>query len=158
MIIRDAKPGDTEAACDVVHRAIADLCSLDHEGDPATLDAWLANKTPKAFAEWAASDRHIALVAELHGRIAAYGLLNRGGTVALLYVAPEARFQGASRALLAEMEMRGRELGLSALKLSSTATARRFYERCGFVLAGPPEPGFGVSTCYPMVKQLGGAT
>jgi GNAT superfamily N-acetyltransferase len=158
MIIRDAAPDDAEAACDIVRRSITDLCTLDHRGDRATLDAWLANKTPESFAEWATSDRHIALVAEANGRIAAYGLLDRGGTVALLYVAPEARLQGASRALLAEIETRARELGLSALKLSSTATACRFYERCGFVSAGVPEPGFGVSQCYPMVKQLGGAT
>jgi len=158
MLIREAKPSDTEAACDVVRRSIAELCTLDHRGDQATLDAWLANKTPAAFAEWATSERHIALVAEANGRIAAYGLLSRSGTIELLYVAPEARLQGASRALLAEMEARARQLGLSALKLSSSATARRFYERCGFVPAGPPEPGFGASTCYPMAKQLAGTT
>jgi len=158
MLIRDARPDDAEAACDVVRRSIKELCTLDHRGDQTTLDAWLANKTPEAFAEWATSERHIALVAEAGGRIAAYGLLSRSGTVALLYVAPESRLQGASRALLAEMEARARELGLSALTLSSSATARRFYERSGFVSAGPPEPGFGCSTCYPMAKQLSAAT
>jgi GNAT superfamily N-acetyltransferase len=157
MIIRDAKRSDAEAACDVVRRSITELCTPDHQADAATLDAWLANKTPEAFAVWATSERHVALVAESNGRIAAYGLLNRAGTVALLYVAPEARLQGASRALLSEMEMRAQGLGLSALKLSSTVTALRFYERNGFLLAGPPEPGFGASKCYPMVKQLGSA-
>ena len=93
----------------------------------------------------------------MDAQIAGYGLLHRGGTVALLYVAPEARFRGASRALLAELEDRARKLGLSTLNLSSTATALRFYERCGFVSAGPPEPGFGASTCFPMVKQLASA-
>jgi GNAT superfamily N-acetyltransferase len=154
MIVRDARPDDTAAACDVVRRSITELCTLDHQGDRTTLEAWLANKTPETFAEWAASERHIALVAEANGRIAAYGLLSRSGTVTLLYVAPEARLQGASRALLAEMEARARKLGLSALKLSSSATACRFYERCGLLSAGPPEPGFGVSTCYPMAKSL----
>jgi hypothetical protein len=76
MIIRDAKPSDVEAACDVVRRSITELCTPDHRGDAATLDAWLANKTPEAFAEWATSERHIALVAESNGRIAAYCLLN----------------------------------------------------------------------------------
>ncbi len=158
MIVRDAKPADAAAVCDAVRRSITELCGPDHQGNHATLEAWLANKTQENFAVWCASDRHVSLVAELQAEVAGYGLLDRAGTVELLYVIPEARFQGVSRALLAEMERRARALGLRALKLSSSGTARRFYEGCGYVAAGPPEAGFGVSICYPMVKQLDGAT
>ena len=86
MIIRDAKPGDTEAACDAVRRSITDLCGLDHKSDPATLDAWLANKTT-AYVRGLGyeSDRgHSHWPAEMDAQIAGYGLLHRGGTVALL--------------------------------------------------------------------------
>ena len=115
MIVRTAGSADAAAVCDAVRRSITELCSLDHQGDEATLDAWLANKTQESFADWIASDEHISLVVELHGRIAGYGLLHRAGAVALLYVAPEAGFQGVSRALLAEIEIRARALGLRAL-------------------------------------------
>lgn len=153
-MIRDATPADSEAVCNVVRQSITELCLLDHRGDVSTLKAWLANKTPQMFEKWSTSVRHIALVAEADECPAAYGLLDRSGIVALLYVAPKARFQGASQALLAEMERRALELGVSSLSLESSATARRFYERRGFAPSGPPQPGFGCTRCYPMTKQL----
>jgi GNAT superfamily N-acetyltransferase len=154
MLIREATPKDSNAVCDVVRRSITDLCLLDHRGDAETLDAWLSNKRPEMFATWSLSPRHVSLLAEVDAVPAAYGLLERSGTVALLYVAPEARFKGASRALLAEMERRAVQLGLTRLSLESSATAREFYERNGFISAAAPQPGFGRTTCYPMTKQL----
>lgn len=100
---------------------------------------------------------HIALVSEADGRIAAYGLLSRNGTIALLYVAHEGQLKGAGRVLLAEMESRSRQLGLSTLKLSSSAAARRLNESRGLDSAGPPEPAFCASTNHLMAKQLGPA-
>ena len=47
-----------------------------------------------------------------------------------------------------------RSLGISTVTLDRTGTAKRFYEDAGYVSAGDPKKGFGISTCYPMSKQL----
>ena len=86
--------------------------------------------------------------------MAGFGLLDRGGSIALLYVSPDVRFQGVSKALLAAMEDAARSAGVRTLTLDSTGTARRFYARSGYVPAGDPKKGFGCSTCYPMSKQV----
>jgi GNAT superfamily N-acetyltransferase len=72
----------------------------------------------------------------------------------LNYVAPDGRFRGISKALVARLEARAVELGLQACTLDSTGTARQFYRSIGYSEAGPPTPGFGMSLRYPMAKVL----
>jgi GNAT superfamily N-acetyltransferase len=81
-------------------------------------------------------------------------LLSHTGEVALLYVLPDARLRGVSKALLAALEDAATHLGLSELTLKSTSTAQRFYSRCGFVPAGEPTKGFGLTLGFPMSKRL----
>jgi GNAT superfamily N-acetyltransferase len=152
--IRRAVASDALGACDVVRRSIRDLCVADHQGDEATIAAWLANKTKARVEDWISSARHIAFVAEEAGRVVGFGLLDRGGSIALLYVSPDVRFLGVSKALLAAMEDAARSVGLHTLTLDSSSTARRFYERAGYVAAGDPKKGFGITTCYPLSKPV----
>lgn len=154
LTIRRAVSSDAPGACDAVRRSITDLCVEDHQGDGATIAAWLANKTETNFTRWITSDQHIAFVAEQAGRVAGFGLLDRAGLIALLYVSPDVRFQGVSKALLTAMEDAARSAGVRTLTLDSTATAKRFYQRSGYAPAGDPKKGFGRSTCYPMSKQV----
>jgi len=74
----------------------------------------------------------------------------------LNYVAPEARFKGASKSLLHEIELWAPRRGLECLALDSTATAIRFYLAGGWTIAGPPQPGFGVTMRHPMRKEVRG--
>ena len=154
LTIRRAAPSDAPVACEVVRRSITELCVEDHRGDASTLTLWLANKTQANFTRWIHADHLTAFVAEKAGHVAGFGLLDRGGSIALLYVSPDVRFEGVSKALLAAMEDTARSAGVRTLTLDSTATARRFYEGSGYVLAGDPKKGFGRSTCYPMSKQV----
>ena len=153
-LIRRAVPTDAAGVCDVVRRSISDLCIDDHQGDQATIDAWLANKTVPNVESWIRSNRSIAVVAEATADLAGFGLLDLQGQLALLYVSPEARFQGVSRALLRSIEEEAMNAGISEIRLDSTATARRFYSACGFSSDGDPGRGFGVTQSYPMRKQL----
>jgi hypothetical protein len=82
--IRVAVASDAAHACDVVRRSITELCTEDHQGDGATIAAWLANKTEANFTRWIDSDRHVAPVAEQSGRVVGFGLLSRTGFVDLL--------------------------------------------------------------------------
>jgi aminoglycoside phosphotransferase (APT) family kinase protein len=154
LTIRRAVAADAPSACDTVRRSIAELCVQDHQGDAATITAWLANKTEANLTRWISSDQRLAFVAEEAARIVGFGLLDPAGSILLLYVSPDARFRGVSKALLAAMEDVARSVGVHTVTLDSSATARRFYERAGYASRGEPKKGFGITTCYPMSKQL----
>ena len=155
MHIREARREDAEAACEVLRRSIVELCRDDHEDDAPTLQLWLANKTPDHVLRWIGNAGTHMLVAEEAGAILGVASLQAAtGIVLLNYVSPDARFRGVSRALMAHVEAKARELGLGALRLDSTGTARRFYRAMGFSDAGPPAPGFGRSKRHPMRKEL----
>ncbi len=152
--VRRAMGRDARAACQVVRRSIAELCAADHHDDEETLAEWLANKNVSSFEGWICSGRHIALVAKENGGVCAFGLLNREGSLSLLYVSPDTRFQEVSKALLGALEQEALDAGIQEITLASTITARHFYLRCGYAMTGDPYPGFGVTLCYPMSKRL----
>jgi GNAT superfamily N-acetyltransferase len=155
--IRHALLSDAPAACEVVRRSISELCYDDHHGDADTLKRWLENKTRSNFERWITSKEHVAIVAEMDGALVGFGLLNAQGTIALLYVSPDARFRGVSKDLLAILEREARAAGIQELKLESSMTARRFYESCGYVSSGPRCKGVGVTSCYPMSRRIDSA-
>ncbi|MGI9476299.1 MAG: GNAT family N-acetyltransferase [Hyphomicrobiaceae bacterium] len=133
MDIRRATLEDAEAACGVIRRSIADLCELDHHGDPTTIERWLANKTPENVATWIGAAGNIVLVAIDGGAILGVAAMTSIGHVTLNYVSPDHRFRGVSKALLESLEGEAIKLGLRQLSLHSTKTARRFYRAAGFV-------------------------
>jgi GNAT superfamily N-acetyltransferase len=152
MHVRDASEQDAEEACAVVRRSIIELCILDHQGDPGTLAAWLANKTPAHLRLWIRT--HRVLVAEDEGTILGVASMSASGHILLNYVSPDARFRGVSKALIRDLEARAASLGLSLLTLESTSTALGFYQATGYAPSGPPARGFGMSLAHPMQKHL----
>ena len=150
--VRDARQQDAEACCSVVRRSISELCILDHRGDPATLELWLANKTPANMQRWI-RDHHV-LVAGDGRAILGVAAMTSLGEIILNYVSPDARFRGISKALVRALEARAARLGMPRLKLQSTATARHFYHAVGYTACGSATKGFGVTMGLPMQKRL----
>lgn len=153
MEIRPARLADAEAACAVHRRSIIELCQADHHGDPAILEAWLASKTPENVRAWIARPDSAYLVAEENGAMLGVGSVADAGEVLLLYVSPDARFRGVSKALLAALEEAAREKGAAVITLVSTGTARRFYLSAGYSEQGASEGRFGAQA-YRMTKWL----
>jgi GNAT superfamily N-acetyltransferase len=153
MKIRDAVPEDASAACEVMRRSIAELCSADHHDDPAVLERWLSNKTPEIFRSWIRPDNAL-LVAVEDSHILAVGCVNDAGEITLNYVSPDARFRGVSSALLEVLERRAMERGHQKCTLKSTEIARRFYLTRGYSKDGPADHKFGTTSGYPMSKRL----
>ena len=151
--VRAAKEGDAEAACQVLRRSITECCSADHNDDPALLASWLENKTPENVRQWIVDRQSCAIVAEAHGDVIGIAMMSVAGEVTLCYLAPEARFTGVGKALLAELESKARALGLSELRLNSTRTAHAFYLRNGFTDSGRAATWHGIG-CTPMIKVL----
>ncbi|HEX3535577.1 MAG TPA: GNAT family N-acetyltransferase [Stellaceae bacterium] len=131
MIIRRAAAEDAAEACILLRRSIAELCQLDHGGDEALLGRWLSNKTVENLGRWIAESHF--LVAEEDGRLLGCAAMNGDGKITLNYVAPEARFRGVSKALVAALEATAKKLGLAECRLESTQTALPFYRRLGYV-------------------------
>ncbi|WP_426958381.1 GNAT family N-acetyltransferase [Muricoccus radiodurans] len=153
MRIRDAVPADAPAACDVLIRSITVLCAGDHRNDPAILSRWLANKTPENVAAWIALPDRSFLLATAGQAVLGVGAVTDIGEITLNYVAPENRFRGISKSLIAALEARAAHRGAARLHLHSTGTARRFYRSAGYADDGEPTNLFGLSG-FPMSKPL----
>ncbi|NHZ96957.1 GNAT family N-acetyltransferase [Massilia sp. CCM 8734] len=142
--IRTAVPDDAFAACDVLRRSISECCVADHRNDPDLLKAWLGNKTPQNVASWFVSPANHVLIAERDGVVVGVALLTQAGKLSLCYVLPEALYSGVGKALLQGVEAQARAWGVSVLRLNSTLTASKFYERNGYILAGKEMSCYGL--------------
>ncbi len=151
--VRLATTSDAPAICRVVRESIITLCFADHRDDARVLARWLANKTPDDVDRWLKNAANVNLVAVRADAILAAGCVTTAGEVTLNYVAPAARFMGASNALLAEMECRARLLGRDHCRLESTSTALRFYTDRGYRPMAEPGTKHGLTT-YPLAKAL----
>lgn len=142
MHVRPANFEDAEEVALVLRRSIRELCVLDHGGNANTLEEWLSNKTAENVRLWIeAPDRHV-VVAEENKSILGVGGASRFGEITLNYVAPEARFKGVSKSIVAALEAHLRTLGLKQSTLTSTRTAHAFYIALGYEDA--KEPGHSI--------------
>lgn len=153
MRIRVAEEKDAESACRVLRQSIETLCVADHENDAQTLDRWLSNKTPDNVRTWIDAPDVTVMVAEQDGAIVGVGAVSTSGDVLLNYVAPQARFQGVSKAVLVAMEEYLRQNGHDRSRLESSRTAHRFYRAAGYQDVGEAKIR-GIRSSQPMVKTL----
>ena len=151
---RAARPDEADVICTVLRRSIEDLCSTDHDGDPAILGPWLANKTPEHVTAWINANPTGFIVGVGPDGIVGVGSVVAGGEIRLNYVAPWARFQGVSKGLLRAMENHAIECGATACTLISTQTAHRFYQGCGYTDTGPQVPSYGGTLAIPMRRRI----
>ncbi len=142
--IRTARPEDAGRACEVLRRSITECCVRDHGDQPSVLQSWLGNKTPDNVASWIASPSNHTLVALKDGELVGVSLLTQAGKLSLCYVLPEALHLGIGKSMLQAVEQQARIWGISVLRLHSTATARDFYARNGYILAGKEKSCYGV--------------
>ena len=152
MVIREATSRDAEAMSRVLIASITELCAPDHGGVAANIARWTANKSPDGIRAWMANPANRLFVAEGDDGIVGVASFN-ADEVQLNYVAPAARFSGVSKAMLAHVEKLMQQSGLDEARLTSTATAHRFYVAAGWRDCGEPESRFGVQV-HPMAKNL----
>lgn len=150
--IRIAAPADATAISEVVRRSISECCHVDHHGDPELIAAWLENKTPGNILDWLRAAHATALVAVRGGQVLGFALANTD-ELALLYVVPEALYQGVGKALLRAVESCFISRGVTTLRLESTRAARDFYLRNSFTISGPVQVWAGMEG-LPMMKLL----
>ena len=140
--------------CDVVRRSIVQLCEDDHRADPEIIAKWLDGKTPERVKMWIQNPLNRIMLAAEGDRVLGAGCITSAGEITLNYVLPEARFQGASKAIVAALEAQARTEHHAAITLESTTTAHRFYSALGYRDRGTSSTKFGLTT-WPMIKEFG---
>ena len=151
--IRPAQEDDVAAACALVRRSITELCVADHHNFPAVVEGLLHNKTQDNMRAWIATPGSFVYIAEAGPMMAGVGGLTGDGEISLLYVAPDFRFQGVSKALLATLEDKARSLGLPHCALVTTETAQGFFQARGYAGYDSDEDDFGMDATS-MTKTL----
>ena len=155
MLVRCARKEDARPAAEVVCRSITELCGDEYRGDAQVLARWLADKTPEDFRRWIGrADRSVCVAVGTDGRLAAVGMVAWRGEIVLNFVAPEARFLGISKALMAHMEDHLRARGAETVTLHGTHVARRFYLSLGYEEVGRMVSRFGTLDMIEMEKRL----
>jgi GNAT superfamily N-acetyltransferase len=154
ITVRPAAEADVGAACDVLRRSIRELCVADHGHDEHVLSAWLANKTPENVRAWISSASSFSVVAVEGAEVRGFGLVQNDGEIQMCYLVPEAQYRGAGKLMLRALEEQAARWRLQGVFLTSSVTAKRFYERNGYVQSGEPKSVYGLRSVYPMAKNI----
>lgn len=151
--IRLATTREARAACNVIRRSIMHCCSDDYRNDSAILDRWLSSTTPDIVEGWFSWPTHFPLVAMLDDQVAGVAMLSGRRKIVLMHVDPQWRLAGIGTALLQTLEVKAAKSGAPYLKLSSTFSARLFYERHGYSVTGTTDTVV-YGTALTMIKSL----
>ena len=151
MLIRRADGKDGPSVIQTLRASITELCIEDHQSDPERLGVWLSNKTLEMYQTWLQNPQRLIWVCMQEETCRGMAMATTDGEVLLNYVAPAARFQGLSSALLETVESHLWRSGCSELTLWSTQTAHQFYLSRGWQPSGPAVEEDGMMS-YPMKK------
>jgi len=154
ITVRPATEDDAPDACEVLRRSIRELCIVDHRNDPEVLADWLKNKTPENVRAWIASADNFCVVAVRGTDVCGVALLYRDGEVRLCYLVPEVRFLGVGKLMLQALEQQARRWRLDRVFLTSTLTAKPFYERNSYNSNGGAVLVHGVQNAFLMAKAI----
>ncbi|MDH5546053.1 MAG: GNAT family N-acetyltransferase [Gammaproteobacteria bacterium] len=151
--IRAAGIEDAEFMCQLLIRSITQLCAEDHHHNAEILNTWLAGKTKENMVAWIAKRQIHTVVAYTQNQLAGVASIENSGFIHLCYVAPEWIGKGIGHQLFKHLEAWSVAQNISELSLTSTATAKQFYQNHGMVFTGTRTNCFG-TVGYPMKKML----
>lgn len=131
--IRLAKPNDAKSILEVHYDAVHKIASKDY--DKKILNDWSPPVTAKRVKDYKKKSRIkiIRLVANINGKIVGFGTLTpKDCRIGAVYVSPKAKRRGVGALLLRELENIARKLHIKKLKLESSITAEKFYNKNGY--------------------------
>ena len=129
LTIRPATAADVPALSDLIQRTVR----LSNAGDYAApvVELIAANATPDKVAQRLA-ERDVFVCLDGSAIVGTIGL--GGDRLRSLFVEPGLQGRGIGAGLVAHLEAHARQAGVAELLLSSSITARGFYERLGYRL------------------------
>lgn len=168
----------------MTHPIVFHLCPVDETDLPALLEVYRGCEDflalgphPQASPEMVRADLELSRssgsqfhgIRDESGRLIGVADWMAGGfegqadtaDIELLMIARPYRRQGLGRAIVAEIEKRIRQEGRAAQIASgvqvNNRAAMRFWLRCGFRSAGPPQKQADGTTSIPLLKDLHGS-
>lgn len=131
MVLRGYTPADTVALAAVFRDAVATLGSLSYS--PAHVSAWAASADDlAAFGE--RLNRGLTLVAEIDGKVAAFGQLHPADHVEMLYCLGALARRGMATAIHQKLEAASRAARSLRLTTDASRAARPFFVRQGYAV------------------------
>jgi N-acetylglutamate synthase-like GNAT family acetyltransferase len=129
LTIRPATPADVPALSDLIRRTVRQSNAGDYPAEVVELIA--ANHAPDKVAQRLA-ERDVFVGLEGQRIVGTIGL--ESDKLRSLFVEPCLQGKGVGARLVAHLEAHARKAGVTELLLSSSITARGFYERLGYRL------------------------
>jgi putative acetyltransferase len=155
VAIRAYRSDDAAALAEVMFRSVREAATADYTTEQVT--AWLpARPTPEAAHRRACDGRHVLVAAEPEGRILGYIDLEPDGHIDHLFCVPEAVGHGIGARLYDALERAAAEKGIDRLYVEASESARRLFEKKGFVVSERHEKelrGVAIHN-YAMSKEL----
>jgi integrase/GNAT superfamily N-acetyltransferase len=150
------RPKLTEEICQLIICSIIEVCATDYDHDPQILSEWLANKTAENLTQWIKSTSNISFIARdrIHNKVVGFVLMNDTGEILLNYVLPCHLHRGIGTLLFNKLEKIAHKLGLNKISVTSTITAKTFYEKNGFLENGEPRLVGHILGDFPLIKYL----
>ena len=140
MIIRKYEPGDETDISALISRSLIELNSDDYSG--LVIKNMCQRYSPPNIAEL--SRTRDIFIAEEDGKIV--GTVNLEGPegrlfmgVYALFVNPQSVKQGIGRSLMEHAEEKAKSMGFRQVRGISSLTARKFYEKIGYVKVNKTE-------------------
>jgi len=127
LTVRSATTADASSISELIQRTVRVSNAPDY--DLAAIEAICGEFTPdKVLRDMAKRDVFVAILEP-----SIVGTISLGGErLHSLFVAPDLQGQGIGATLVAHIENHALDKGLSTLRVSSSITARPFYEELGF--------------------------
>jgi len=134
---------DQELITRIIERSIRGGCARDHRNDQHQVRQWADRIIRQAcllLAEGIGQWR----LAQWQGKPVGIAMATDHASIELCYVLPHCLRRGVGRGLMSALESHLFSHGASHAQLSSTQTARPFYQEMGYVGTGhsTPAPGF----------------
>jgi len=149
MTIREFEPRDLEAVFALVARAIE--ASYAGVYGRTAIDHFHGHHTRDEIRRGA--EEGVALLLEEDGRLLATGTLV-DDHVDRVYVDPDHQGRGLGQRVMAALEARARQAGLTTIRLAASIPALAFYERLGYRTVSEERHDFPDGDCLPWFKMV----
>lgn len=131
MTIRPFNPSDAEAVAEVHHDSVRGIGPQAYTPEQVAMwSSWSDNR--QEFD--ACLSRGLTLVAEIEGRIVAFGQLEPVDHVVLLYCSTAYARQGIASAIYARLEVHAFAAGVTEISTNASRISRPFFEKQGYAV------------------------
>lgn len=129
LTIRQAIAADAEGMFETHSRAVREIVAKDYT--PEQINSWMPiDRSAQTYRDWMATEGNFYFICEQDGKIIGLSGI-RENNVTLLYIHPEFTGRKLAGELFAYTEKEMRQRGHSKMILTSTLTARSFYQKMG---------------------------